>query len=100
MRRFTADVSHQLRTPLTAIRSVGEVGLREHRDEVAYRGIIGSMLEEADRLASLVDRLLMLSRAETGEARAAAEVFDLYQLAEEVAGHLEVLSSRRRNANR
>jgi heavy metal sensor kinase len=98
MRRFTADVSHQLRTPLTALRSVGEVGLREHRDEAAYRGIIGSMLEEADRLASLVDRLLMLSRAETGEARASAEVFDLCQLAREVAGHLEVLAEEKRQS--
>jgi len=95
MRRFTADVSHQLRTPLTAIRSVGEVGLREHRDEGAYRGIIGSMLEEADRLASLVDRLLMLSRAETGEARVAVEPFDLYELAVEVAGYLEVLAEEK-----
>lgn len=100
MRRFTADVSHQLRTPLTAIRSVGEVGLREHRDEAAYRGIIGSMLEEADRLASLVDRLLMLSRAETGEARASAEMFDVHALAEEVAGHLEVLAEERRQSIR
>ncbi|MBI2187050.1 MAG: HAMP domain-containing protein [Acidobacteria bacterium] len=98
MRRFTADVSHQLRTPLTAIRSVGEVGLREHRDEAAYRGIIGSMLEEADRLASLVDRLLMLSRAETGDACAPAEVFDLSALAEEVAGHLEVLAEEKRQS--
>jgi len=98
MRRFTADVSHQLRTPLTAIRSVGEVGLREHRDEAAYRGIVESMLEEADRLASLVDRLLMLSRAETGETRAAAEVFDLYGLAEEVAGYLEVLAEEKRQS--
>jgi len=98
MRRFTADVSHQLRTPLTAIRSVGEVGLRDHRDEAAYRAIVGSMLEEADRLASLVDRLLMLSRAETGEARASAEAFDLYELAEEVAGHLEVLAEEKGQA--
>src|SRR5213078_1928239 len=58
MRRFTADASHELRTPLTAIRSVGEVGLRGRRDENAYREIIGSMLEEVDRLALLVDRLL------------------------------------------
>src|SRR5216117_819435 len=68
MRRFTADVSHELRTPLTAIRSVGEVGLRGRRDEGEYRAIIGSMLEEVDRLAGLVDRLLALSRAETGQA--------------------------------
>ena len=66
MRQFTADVSHELRTPLTAIRSVGEVGLREHRGDAEYRSIIGSMLEEVDRLASLVDRLLTLSRAEMG----------------------------------
>jgi heavy metal sensor kinase len=92
MRRFTADVSHQLRTPLTAIRSVGEVGLREHRDDATYRTIIGSMLEEADRLASLVDRLLTLSRAETGQAKLSAEEFDVRALAQEVAGHLDVLA--------
>jgi heavy metal sensor kinase len=92
MRRFTSDVSHQLRTPLTSIRSVGEVGLRDHRDEAAYRGIIGSMLEEADRLASLVDRLLTLSRAETRQARLTAEDLDVGELATEVAGHLEVLA--------
>ena len=92
MRRFTSDVSHQLRTPLTSIRSVGEVGLRDHRDEPAYRGIIGSMLEEADRLASLVDRLLTLSRAETRQARLTPEDLDAGELAAEVAGHLDVLA--------
>ncbi len=95
MRRFTADVSHELRTPLTAIRSVGEVGLRGHRDESAYRGIIGSMLEEADRLASLVDRLLTLSRAETREAKLSREPVDLRELAEDVAGHLGVLAEEK-----
>jgi heavy metal sensor kinase len=95
MRRFTADVSHELRTPLTAIRSVGEVGLREHRDEAAYRGIIGSMLEEVDRLASLVDRLLMLSRAETGQAKLALELFGVRELAEDVVAHLDVLAEEK-----
>jgi heavy metal sensor kinase len=92
MRRFTADVSHQLRTPLTALRSVGEVGLREHRDDATYRTIIGSMLEEADRLASLVDRLLTLSRAETRQAKLSTDEFDVRELADEVADHLEVLA--------
>lgn len=95
MRRFTADVSHELRTPLTAIRSVGEVGLRGHRDEAGYRTIIGSMLEEVDRLASLVDRLLSLSRAETGHSRMHLEDVDLGRLAEDVAAHLAVLAEEK-----
>jgi heavy metal sensor kinase len=96
MRRFTTDVSHELRTPLTAIRSVGEVGLRGHRDEAAYRGIIGSMLEEVDRLASLVDRLLTLSRAETRQATLSRDAVDLSALADDVVSHLSVLAEEKR----
>ena len=98
MRRFTADVSHELRTPLTSIRSVGEVGLREHRDDAEYRGIIGSMLEEADRLASLVDRLLTLSRAESGQAKLSIEEVSLLDLADNVAAHLGVLAEEKRQS--
>ncbi len=95
MRRFTSDVSHELRTPLTAIRSVGEVALRSEHDEAGYRAVIGSMLEEADRLGILVDRLLMLSRAETGQARLAVEPMDLRELADQVASHLSVLAEEK-----
>src|SRR5438105_1356992 len=95
MRRFTADASHELRTPLTAIRSVGEVGLRGRRDEAAYREIIGSMLEEVDRLALLVDRLLTLSRADTGQAKLSTEVIDIPELAEEIAEQLGVLAEEK-----
>jgi heavy metal sensor kinase len=96
MRRFTADVSHELRTPLTAIRSVGEVGLRGgRRDEAEYRGIIGSMLEEVDRLAGLVDRLLTLSRAETGDARLSRESIDLKALADSIVSDLAVLAEEK-----
>jgi heavy metal sensor kinase len=96
MRQFTADVSHELRTPLTSIRSVGEVGLRGHRDEPAYRSIIGSMLEEVDRLASLVDRLLTLSRTETEQAPLAFDDIDLTTFAEEVVAHLSVLAEEKK----
>jgi heavy metal sensor kinase len=95
MRRFTADASHELRTPLTAIRSVGEVGLRGRRDESAYREIIGSMLEEVDRLALLVDRLLTLSRADRGREKLAIDVVDVPELAEEVAEQLGVLAEEK-----
>ena len=95
MRRFTADASHELRTPLTAIRSVGEVGLRSRRDETAYREIIGSMLEEADRLALLVDRLLMLSRADTEKPSLSIDIVDIRQLADEVVEQLSVLAEEK-----
>src|SRR5215831_736737 len=98
MRRFTTDASHELRTPLTAIRSVGEVGLRGRRDEAAYREIIGSMLEEVDRLALLVDRLLTLSRADTGQAKLSVDVVNLPELAEEVVEQLGVLAEEKAQA--
>jgi heavy metal sensor kinase len=95
MRRFTADVSHELRTPLTAIRSVGEVGLREPHSETRYRATIGSMLEEVDRLAYLVDRLLTLSRTETGLVKSSVEAVDLGALAADVVAHLGVLAEEK-----
>lgn len=95
MRRFTSDVSHELRTPLTAMRTVGEVGLRERRSEHAYREIIGSMLEEVDRLSTLVARLLTLSRVESGQATLSIETVDLRELAADVAAQLGVLAEER-----
>lgn len=95
MRQFTAHASHELRTPLTAIRSVGEVGLRQHRSERAYREVIGSMLEEVDRLSQLVDRLLILSRVELGTAGLNAEIVDLSEIAAEASAQLEVLAEEK-----
>jgi len=67
MRQFTADASHELRTPLTALKSVGEVGQQEERESPEfYRNVIGSMLEEVDRLSLLVQNLLTLARADAG----------------------------------
>jgi heavy metal sensor kinase len=95
LKQFTADASHELRTPLTALRSVGEVGLREARSPEAYREIIGSMLEEADHLARLVDTLLTLARWESGRARPKPATIDLMQLVTDVAGQLSVLAEDR-----
>ena len=95
LRRFTADASHELRTPLTAIRSVGEVALQGPRDPAAYRDVIGSMLEEVDRLTRLVESLLTLTRAESGRIQPTREVVDLGELAASVADHLRVLAEEK-----
>lgn len=93
--RFVADASHELRTPLSTLRSVGEVGLRKGRTEEEYREIIGSMLEEAQRLQRLVERLLELASAGGGQAAERTNV-DLMDTAHECADDLRVLAEQKR----
>jgi heavy metal sensor kinase len=95
LRRFTADASHELRTPLTAMRSVGEVALRNPRDASAYRDVIGSMLEEVDRLTRLVESLLTLTRADSGKILLTPEILDLKALAANVIDQLRVLADEK-----
>ena len=65
-RRFTADVSHELRTPLTALRGEIEVALRAERTPREYQRVFHSALEEIDRLTTMTEELLLISRAEAG----------------------------------
>jgi heavy metal sensor kinase len=95
LRRFTADASHELRTPLTAMRSVGEVALQNTLDTVAYRDVIGSMLEEVDRLTRLVESLLILTRADSGKVQLTPEGLDLGGLVGHVIDQLRVLTDEK-----
>lgn len=95
LRRFTADASHELRTPLSVIRGIGELGLGETRTPAEYKEAMGSMLEEVDRLTRLVDTLLRLSRGDAGTVRLSREVFDLGDLARDVASSLSLLADER-----
>jgi heavy metal sensor kinase len=95
LRRFTADASHELRTPLTAIRSVGEVALSKGGNESYYRDTIGSMLEETNRLTKLVDSLLTMSRADSGQVHVNRSAVNLLDLARESAGLLEILAEEK-----
>jgi heavy metal sensor kinase len=91
LRRFTSDASHELRTPLAAIRSVGEVGLQKNASPEEYRDMIGSMLEEVNRLTNLVESLLTLSRADAGQLTLRYTNFAVMDLMRDAAGLLEVL---------
>ena len=95
LRRFTADASHELRTPLTAIRSVGEVALQRSLSPEAYREVIGSMLEEVDRLTRLVENLLLLTRAEAGRIPLTQATVDLRELVAGVSDGLRVLAEEK-----
>ena len=93
--RFTADASHELRTPLAVIRGIGEMGLKETRTPAEYKEAMGSMLEEVDRLTTLVDTLLRLSHGDAGTVRLSREPVDLGQLARDVVSSLGILAEER-----
>ena len=95
LRRFTADASHELRTPLTSIRSVGEVALRDQRNGPSYREAIGSMLEETERITSLVDNLLILAREDRGKVQLTPRTLDITSLVGEVVDELRILAEEK-----
>jgi heavy metal sensor kinase len=95
LRRFTADASHELRTPLTAIRSVGEVALQKAGSVPYYRDIIGSMLEEVNRLTRLVESLLTISRADAGQIELHPTTVNALELVQEAAALLESLAEEK-----
>jgi len=95
LKRFTSDASHELRTPLTAIRSVGEVGLQQDGNRDHYREVIGSMLEETSRLSRLVESLLTISRADSGQIRLEPATIALLPLVQEASSFLDVLAEEK-----
>jgi heavy metal sensor kinase len=93
--RFTADASHELRSPLAAMRAAVEVALQRPRAAEAYREALASLGEQCDRLTGLVNGLLLLARADAGEVDLRREPVDLAGLAAEVAEMFEPLAEER-----
>src|SRR5689334_12054596 len=100
LRRFTSDASHELRTPLAMIRSVGEVGLQKDGSRAEYRDIGGSMLEDVNRLTSLIDNLLTISRADSGHIQLHRTRVTILALAREAAALFEILTEEKSQALR
>lgn len=95
VRRFSADASHELQTPLTTLRGELEVALRSSRTPEEYQETLKSALEEIERISRLVEGLLILARAESGALRMDRRPVDLAELAEEVYWRLKVLADER-----
>jgi two-component system heavy metal sensor histidine kinase CusS len=62
--RFSADIAHELRTPIARLRGEAEVTLNKLRSPDEYREVVSSFLEECVRLSRMIDSLLFLARAE------------------------------------
>lgn len=84
LEQFTSDASHQLRTPLAAMRMLGEVSLQRARTPEDYRETIGGMLEETARMGDIVEKLLLLARLEPQRVRERFAEVEVSRLAAEV----------------
>jgi two-component system, OmpR family, sensor kinase len=98
MKQFTASISHELRTPLTALRGEAEVMLLQTHSSEEYRRLLASQLEEYDRLARLINRLLTLARADAGDIHMHPTLVDLSQLAQYLVEQLEIVASSKQVA--
>lgn len=93
--RFTADASHELRSPLAAMRAAVEITLGQPREAKEYRDVLASLGEKCERLTALVNGLLLLARADAGEVAVRREAVDLAALAADVAETYEPLAEER-----
>jgi len=75
--RFTADASHDLRTPLSLIRTNAELALRRRRSEDHYRESLARILTISEETTQLIEGLLTLARADAGAAQLKCEFLDL-----------------------
>jgi heavy metal sensor kinase len=95
VKRFTADASHELKTPLTILRGEVEVGLKKKRALKEYQRILASNLEEIGRMSRIVEDLLTLSRADMGELTMEREELELSAIAREVWEDLQMLAKEK-----
>jgi heavy metal sensor kinase len=75
--QFTADASHELRTPISLVRTEAELALRRSRGEPEYREALRHILLEAERTTSLIEQLLSLARADSGRETLNLQPVDL-----------------------
>jgi two-component system, OmpR family, phosphate regulon sensor histidine kinase PhoR len=99
-RDFVANISHELRTPITSIKLLAETLQEASGDEAALPDFANQIATEVDHLAQLVDELLDLSTIESGEVRLAIEAVDPSDLLASVAERIRPVAERRRIAIR
>jgi signal transduction histidine kinase len=92
MRQFSSALAHELRTPLTALRGELELNLFSRSADAELKTRVASQIEEIDRLTLLINQLLTLARAESGEIPLARDVVDLAALARSVTEQLEPIA--------
>jgi len=95
-RRFMADAAHELRTPITILRTRAEIALQQPREAANYVSALRGVEAEAHRLGGIVDSLLVLARADAGERQMEKERIFLDDIALDAAGAAQVMARQKK----
>jgi heavy metal sensor kinase len=93
--QFTADASHELRTPIAVMRTTAEVALRRDRSATEYREALSQVLAELERTSGLVENLMLLARADSGAEALSKRPTDLAQSVREACTQGQTLAAAR-----
>ena len=93
--RFTADASHELRTPITVIRTTAEVILERERSVSEFQEMVGLILRESESTSALIEQLLTLARADADTEQLRLEALDLRSTVEELESGSTALAEAR-----
>src|SRR6202022_7779 len=93
--QFSADLAHELRTPITNILGEAQVALTRDRTPEEYREVIESTICECERPSGMVDNLLFLARAESADKQKTAPVFVGPPQSEKIAAYYQTVAEDR-----
>ncbi len=92
---FSANASHEIRLPITAIKGEAEVVLERGKDIEEYRSVMESIVLEMDRLTRTINRLLYLSRGDSGMDKLDIKKVELMELLSKMTEFYRVLAERK-----
>ncbi|MGI9087151.1 MAG: heavy metal sensor histidine kinase [Chthoniobacterales bacterium] len=94
--QFSADLAHELRTPIANLRGEAEVTLTRLRTPEEYREVLESSVDECARLSGIIDNLLFLARAEAADGPIPRTHFDGRKAIEKILGYYETVAEEQR----